>query len=187
MRLPVICSLALSLYACNSTTELKSEEAYAIIRKEMKYPRTITYTINRVDGDHADNARSTSLIRDGYLSVIPVGEVIPEGRYMIELTEKGKSYQVADPDLPEEKIAVRLAEADVVSPENVKVQTGQDGKVATATYKVSYTDVTPFAALSKNRDFSPEAKPEVIYLARQDDGSWIREVNPDARFLELEK
>jgi hypothetical protein len=171
------------LLACNHNRGLSANEAYQLITDHMHYPIQLSHTINQVDPVQGDVARSSTLIHDGYLSVIEPGHEIPKGRDMIELTDKGKAY-LLDDMAEQHELKVKTARASLSGPEAVSVHMLKDNHAAVATYTVNYTEQTPFTAMVPQRDFTKPVQ-EKAYFVLNTDGKWQLEENPGEEFMNL--
>lgn len=167
-RVLIVISALCFLCGCSSK-ELKREEALRIIKEELNYPHpTGTYLFCR-DPAHARKAIKAGLEEKGFFTVQRKQKLKDAGQPIIHLTPKAKPFLLETTEKDKADHIQRLKTADVDIAEVTGIHTNREGTAATVEYTVTYKNVTDFAALSPNKDYTkPETKR--AELALYDDG-----------------
>lgn len=178
----ILLSISFFIISC-SKKELSREEAAVLIKKEMKYPKTFDFEINRVDPVQARRVLEAGLEEEGLLTVQRSQKLKDIGKPLIHFTSKAQPFFLSKPNENPEKVqTVKLADEEFAAITGIKAS--NDGKSAVVEYITEYKNITPFADLV-NHDLT---KPEThkAYFSLYDDG-WRLEKNLGIEFIGLEE
>lgn len=165
------------LCSCDSN-ELNREEAFAIIKRDLNYPKTVDYYLFCGDPKHAGNLLEAGLEAKGLVTVKRTVKLRDFGKEpIIQFTEKAKPYLLptSEEDKKYKIQKVKLAEEDII--EVTGIHRMEDGKTAIAEYKVGYKEITEFSSLIPEKDYTQQATKRA-YLALYDDGWRLQKRRP---------
>jgi len=177
----ILC-LFITIYASCSSSGLSREKAFAIIQKEMGYPKVSDWEIFTGDPKHAQKFLEAGLEQQGYGVVRKTERLMDMGKPYITLTEKSKEFWLPTKE-EDKKYAiqlVRIAEETLVAVTGVKMLSS--GKKAIVEYTTEFKKVTPFAALLPVPVTPDKANANKAYFSLYDDG-WRLEQKPDMDFM----
>jgi|SRR5690606_28041839 len=141
----ILCIPAILLTSCESKEKLDRETALSILKEENTYPKPITEDIYVADPAEAKRLLDAGLEDEGLVTVQQTQSLNDVGEPLISFTEKAEPYllPVNDEKIQQVKIA------DEVIEEVTGIQMEDDGNRAVVEYKTTFSNITPFAKLSK--------------------------------------
>ena len=160
----ILCIPAILLTSCESKEKLDRETALSILKEENTYPKPITEDIYVADPAEAKRLLDAGLEDEGLVTVQQTQSLNDVGEPLISFTEKAEPYllPVNDEKIQQVKIA------DEVIEEVTGIQMEDDGNRAVVEYKTSFSNITPFAELSKLN--LEEENVRRVYFELYDDG-----------------
>ena len=140
-----LCIAAILLASCDSKEKLDRETALSILKEENTYPRPITEDIYIADPVDAKRLLNAGLEDEGLITVQQTQSLNDVGEPLISFTEKAEEYLLPVDDKKIQQVKV----ADEVIEEVTGIQMEDDGNRAVVEYKTTFSNITPFAKLSK--------------------------------------
>ncbi|WP_374163817.1 hypothetical protein [Arcticibacter sp. MXS-1] len=150
MKKILTCLLPIFLIVSCSSEKLDREKALKLL-KENHQSQPATYNIFVSDPTYAKRMLDAGLESDGLLTVQRTQNLSDAGKPLITFTEKGKTYLVPQTEEDKKYNIQRVKIADEAIEEVTGIQMLDGDKKAVVEYTTSYTNVTPFARLSKKK------------------------------------
>lgn len=148
MKKLIVIILISGLFIGCSSKKLSREEAFKIIKQEMKYPKIVDYDIFCSDPAFAKKVIDAGLEEKGLVTVHRTQKLKDIGKPLIEFTNKAKPYLLPTPEKDKaiQVQKVKLADEDLIEVTGVKAT--EDGKQAVAEYTTAYKNISGFSALT---------------------------------------
>jgi len=159
-----LCIAAIMLTSCESKEKLDRETALSILKEGSTYPRPITEDIYIADPVDAKRLLDAGLEDEGLITVQRTQSLSEVGEPLISFTEKAEPHLLPVDDKKIQQVKI----ADEVIEEVTGIQMEDDGNRAVVEYKTSFSNITPFAELSKLN--LEEENVRRVYFELYDDG-----------------
>lgn len=150
MKKILTCLLPIFLIVSCSSEKLDREKALKLLEKN-RSSQAATYNIFVSDPTDAKRMLDAGLESDGLLTVQRTQNLSDAGKPLITFTEKGRAYLVPQAEEDKKDNIQRVKIADETIEEVTGIQMLDGDKKAVVEYTTSYTNLTPFAKLSKRK------------------------------------
>jgi len=148
--------------------DLEKDTVKKLLEQTGKYPHTHTYEIYFKDSEDGRRAVDAGLEKEGYVNVQRNRKSGDNTRPVITFTEKAKPY-LLEPDKGQLSSVQKVSIAKEVLGEIVDLQVDKEKKQAKTIYTTQFTDISPFARLTK-KDFTEKKRHEAVLVL--DQGTW---------------
>lgn len=150
MKKILTCLLPIFLIVSCSSEKLDREKARKLLQ-ESHQSQSVTYNIFVSDPTYAKRMLDAGLESEGLLTVQRTQNLGDAGKPLISFTEKGKAYLLPQTEEDKKDNIQRVKIADETVEEVMGIQMLDGDKKAVVEYTTSYTNVTPYAKLSKRK------------------------------------